>query len=157
MTTASENDKFVLDIARNFSQVALKRGVYSEQDLKNRFSKVYKIASRTAYIDDNGGGLFKYISSWVQSLFIIDLRRNYSPEDTISLTKTNNRDIIDRARYFVEKGDFVTAVRLTQLLRGEPARIAKDWIKDTQTHLEARFLADLLLMHSAAISVRSIY
>jgi len=157
IATASENDQFVSTIARQFSETALKSGVYTEQDLKNRFKKVYKIASRTASVDENGGGLAKYVSSWIQSLFIIDLPRAYSPEDTVKLAKLNNREIIARARYFVEKGDFLSAVRLTQLLRGEAASVARDWIKDTRLYLETQFLADLLLTHSAASSIKSIY
>jgi hypothetical protein len=99
----------------------------------------------------------KYLSSWLQSWFIVDLPRSYTPDDTISPAKIDNREIIARARYFVENGDFISAIRLAQLLRGEAAKIARDWIEDARIHSEARFLADLLLSHSAATSIRTIY
>ncbi|KAI6176852.1 Mitochondrial inner membrane protein [Aphelenchoides bicaudatus] len=157
ITKACEGDQFVSTIAQHFSPAALKNGVYTQEDLQDRFKKVYKLAVRTASIDENGGGLLKYASSWLQSLFIVDWPRAYSEEDTVSLTKLNNHEIITRANYFVNKGDFLSAVRVTQLLRGEPANIASDWIKDARSHLEARFLADLLLTHSAASGIRTIY
>lgn len=40
IATACESDQFVSTIASYFSQVALKYGVYTEQDIKNRFKKV---------------------------------------------------------------------------------------------------------------------
>lgn len=44
-----------------------------------------------------------------------------------------------------------------QLLEGEPARVARDWIADVKAHLETRQVAQLTLGHAAAISVRSVY
>jgi len=157
IASACENDQFVTTIAQYFPADALKKGVYTEEDLKKRFQKVYKLATRTASIDESGGSLAKYASSWIQSWFIIELPRVYTPDDKISPAQLNNREVISRVRHFVNKGDFLSAVRLAQLLRGEPQRIAKDWIEDTRAHLEARFLADLLLTHSAATSIRTIY
>ncbi|KAI6188268.1 MICOS complex subunit MIC60 [Aphelenchoides besseyi] len=155
---ACENDQFVKTLVHSFSDTALKKGVYTEQDLKSRFQKVYTLSRRTASVDDNGGSLGKYISSWIQSWFVIELPRVFSPEDKIDPASfADNREIIARARYFVEEGDLISAIRVAQLLKGEPARIAQDWIKDTRAHLEARFLAHLLLAHSVASSIRSIY
>ncbi|KAI6240190.1 Mitochondrial inner membrane protein Mitofilin domain containing protein [Aphelenchoides fujianensis] len=154
---ACENDPFVKTLIQSFSETALKKGVYTEQDLKNRFHKVYALARRTAAVDDNGGSLSKYVSSWIQSWFVIELPRVFTPEDTLDPQRLDNREVIARTRYFVEEGDLISAVRVAQLLQGEPARIAKDWIKDTRSHLEARFLAHLLLAHSVATSIRSIY
>lgn len=43
------------------------------------------------------------------------------------------------------------------LLKGEPARIASDWVRDTRDHLETRQAAELLMAHAAAQSVRTYY
>lgn len=108
-------------------------------------------------MDENGRSLTKYLSSWIQSLFIVEFPRNFSVADKLDLQKLDNREILARVQYFVNKGDFLNAVRVAQLLEGPAAGVAKDWIANTRQHLEVRFLADLLLSHAAVTSIRSIY
>lgn len=115
------------------------------------------MSKRTAKVDENGGGVMAYVSSYIQSMFMLDLPRRFSPDDKIDLNHTDNYEIIARAKYFVEQNDFDNAVRIMQLLNGEPARIARDWIRDTREHLASRFLAELLVAHAAVTSIRSTY
>uniref|UniRef100_A0AC34Q0J9 MICOS complex subunit MIC60 n=1 Tax=Panagrolaimus sp. JU765 TaxID=591449 RepID=A0AC34Q0J9_9BILA len=154
---ACDKDEFVQTIMGFFNQDTLQKGVYTEQDLKNRFNKIYTLAKRTAKIDDNGGGIGAYISSYIQSLFMLDLPRRFSPEDKIDVKNADTYEIIAHAKYFVNEGDFDSAVRVCQLLHGEPRRLASDWIRDTQEHLATRYLAELLVAHASVTSIRSIY
>uniref|UniRef100_A0A7E5A1C7 MICOS complex subunit MIC60 n=1 Tax=Panagrellus redivivus TaxID=6233 RepID=A0A7E5A1C7_PANRE len=154
---ACEKDEFVQNVISFFPKVTLNKGVYTEQDLKNRFQKVYSVAKHTAKIDDNGGGIVAYVSSYIQSLFMLDLPRRYSADDKIDINNIDTYEIISRAKYFVNEGDFDNAVRVLQLLRGEPGRLARDWVRDTQEHLATRFLAELLVSHAAVSSIRSVY
>lgn len=98
-----------------------------------------------------------YLSSYIQSLFMLELPRRFTSDDKIDLNQLDNYEIIARAKYFVEQNDFDNAVRLMQLLHGEPSRIARDWIRDTKEHLTSRFLAELLVAHAAVTSIRSTY
>lgn len=154
---ACDKDEFVQSIMNSFSKNTLEKGVYTEQDLKNRFSKVYTLAKRTAKIDDNGGGIVAYASSYIQSLFMLDLPKRYAAEDKIDVKNADTYEVITHAKYFVNNGDFDSAVRVLQLLRGEPGRLARDWIKDTQEYLATKFLAELLVSHAAVTSIRSTY
>uniref|UniRef100_A0AC34GXD7 MICOS complex subunit MIC60 n=1 Tax=Panagrolaimus sp. ES5 TaxID=591445 RepID=A0AC34GXD7_9BILA len=154
---ACEKDEFVQNIMTFFAPDTLSKGVYSEQDLRNRFATVYSLAKRTAKVDENGGGVMAYLSSYIQSMFMLELPRRFSPDDKIDLNHMDNYEIISRAKYFVEQNDFDNAVRIMQLLHGEPARIARDWICDTKEHLASRFLAELLVSHAAVTSIRSTY
>ena len=154
---ACDKDEFVQAVMGFFTPDTLKKGVYTEQDLKNRFDRVYTLAKRTAKIDDNGGGIAAYISSYIQSFFMLDLPRRFTPEDKIDVNTADTYEIIAHANYFVHEGDFDNAVRVLQLLRGEPGRLARDWIRDTQEHLAARYLGELLVAHAAVTSIRSIY
>ena len=54
------------------------------------------------------------------------------------------------SRYSLERGDLAQAVRYMGLLRGEPRRVAADWLKEARLHLEARQAADALIAHAAA-------
>jgi hypothetical protein len=52
---------------------------------------------------------------------------------------------------------YYTCFSLLQLLHGEPARVARDWVRDARVHLETRQAAELLLAHAAATSMRTVY
>lgn len=157
LSKASEKDPFVQTVVKTFPKGSFTKGVYTEQDLKQRFRQVYKIAFRVASVDENGGSLSKYVSSWIQSLFIVEFPRKFNVTDNVDVNKLDNREVLARTQYFVDNGDFLNAVRVAQLLEGPAAQIARDWIADTREHLEVRFLADLLLSHAAVTSIRSIY
>uniref|UniRef100_A0AC35TT46 MICOS complex subunit MIC60 n=1 Tax=Rhabditophanes sp. KR3021 TaxID=114890 RepID=A0AC35TT46_9BILA len=154
---SGKGDIFMETVLKTFTQEALEKGVYTSQDLKNRFNQIYDVSRKVAKIDENGGSIFKYLSSYVQSFFMFDLGREYSSKEKIDLNNPNTFDILERARYFVNKGDFETAIKITQLLSGEPRAIASSWIKDTQTFLETHLLAQLLAARSVVISACSVY
>uniref|UniRef100_A0A1I7ZU12 MICOS complex subunit MIC60 n=1 Tax=Steinernema glaseri TaxID=37863 RepID=A0A1I7ZU12_9BILA len=150
-------DAFVDQLLHTFPEQSLTTGVYTEQDLKNRFNTIYKLSHRTAMIDENGGGILKYFSSYVQSLLTLELPRRFTEGDKFDTNVLDTYEILARARYFVQKNDLLSATKMMQLLNGEPGRIAKDWIKDVRTHLETRVVAELLLAHAAVTSIRSTY
>ncbi|VDD87108.1 unnamed protein product [Enterobius vermicularis] len=159
---SSVGDEYVQNVIRAFSEEIIHDGVYPEQDLRTRFSHVYKMARRVAKIDENGGGLMQYLTSYLQSAITFDVPRNYSFSFFESLDKIDpdvldNYEILSRTKYFVDKGDLTSAVRVAQLLKGEPGRLARDWIRDTRVHLEARFLVDLLLAHAAVLNITTTY
>jgi len=156
---ACENDGFVQSLINCFPQSALENGVYTEMDLKQRFHKLYKLARRTVKIDENGGGsIGKYISSYLQSFLMVELPlRKFSVDEQIDVNKLDAYEILSRAKYFADNGNFAATIRLIGLLRGEPARLAQDWINDARTHEEVKFLAELLIAHAAVTNIRSIY
>ncbi|CAK5127194.1 unnamed protein product [Meloidogyne enterolobii] len=132
--------------------------VQTEEGLKKRFEKVYKLARCTAQIGENGGSPFEYFLSWLQSLFVLQVASaNYSKDDKIDVDKYEPYEILNRIKYFVKIGDLKNAVRLANLLKGESARTFHDWIRDAQLHLEARFLSELLLSHAQVTLIRTTY
>uniref|UniRef100_A0A914KIP9 MICOS complex subunit MIC60 n=1 Tax=Meloidogyne incognita TaxID=6306 RepID=A0A914KIP9_MELIC len=132
--------------------------VQTEEGLKKRFEKVYKLARRTAQIGENGGSPFEYFLSWLQSLFVLQIATaKYSKDDKIDVDKYEPYEILNRIKYFVKIGDLKNAVRLANLLKGESARTFHDWICDAQLHLEARFLSELLLSHAQVTLIRTTY
>ncbi|CAB3400477.1 unnamed protein product [Caenorhabditis bovis] len=149
-------DEFVKTIIDAFPKQSTTEGTYTEQDLKNRFNKLYKVGRRTALIDDNGGGLGAYFWSYVKSILLIDLPKKYE-NDLVNISNIDNIEILALARHYVEINDLDKAVRVVQLLNGEPARLARDWVIDTRAYLESRLLAELLVAHAAVSSIRSTY
>ncbi|CCD63791.1 MICOS complex subunit MIC60-1 [Caenorhabditis elegans] len=150
-------DEFVNAIIDSFPKQATTVGTYTEQDLKNRFEQLYKIGRKTASIDENGGTLGAYFWSYVKSLFLVDMPQQYGNLDAIDVNNTDNYEILSRAKQYVHNGDLDKAIRVVQLLKGQPAHLARDWIVDTRSYLESRLLAQLLVAHAAVSSIRSTY
>uniref|UniRef100_A0A914VVZ9 MICOS complex subunit MIC60 n=1 Tax=Plectus sambesii TaxID=2011161 RepID=A0A914VVZ9_9BILA len=155
---ASASDPFVNTVLKSLADESLYEGVYTQEDLKARFLKVYKLGWRTARIGDNGGTLFQYLWSTVMSFLMFDVQKNYSLEEKFNPDALDTFAILSRAKHFlIERDDITSAVRLLQLLEGEPARVARSWVHDARVHLETRQAAELLLAHAAAISMRTVY
>lgn len=154
---ASFGDEFVTCLLNALPNESIYNGVYTEQDLKTRFLKLYKTGRRVAKVDDNGGGLMRYFLSYLQNAVTLDLMRKFSPEDKLDPLALDTYEIFARAKYFVDGDDLGSAVRVMQLLQGEAGRLARDWIADVRAHLETRFIAELLVAHAAVSSIRAIY
>ncbi|CAD6185176.1 unnamed protein product [Caenorhabditis auriculariae] len=150
-------DSFVSSIIAAFPQQATTQGVYTEQDLRNRFEKLYTVGKRTGAVGESGGTLTSYLWSYVRSIFLVDLPRVYTDADKIDPLTVDNYEVLARAKHYVEVGDLDKAVRVVQLLRGQPALLSHDWVVDTRNYLESRLLAQLLVAHAAVSSIRSTY
>merc|ERR1712183_741339 len=78
-TAAMPGDNFVHGVLSSLSPLALDRGVYSLNNLKERFNKVEKVARRVAWVGEDGGSLLKYI--WTQ-LPPVSAHGGYVDKDT---------------------------------------------------------------------------
>uniref|UniRef100_A0A1A9W3S9 MICOS complex subunit MIC60 n=1 Tax=Glossina brevipalpis TaxID=37001 RepID=A0A1A9W3S9_9MUSC len=150
----AEGDELVTVIIQNLPVEAAERGVYPEDALRERFLNVERIARKVALIPEQGASLPKYFLSYLQSIFIL------KPSDPISKAELQNTkfdyskldvyDILNRARYFVDHGDLMMALKYMNLLRGAPRKIASDWLKETRLLLETQQAANTLMAHAAA-------
>ena len=77
--------------------------------------------------------------------------------DKIDEHNPNQYEVLQKALIFVHRGDFASAIRLAQLLRGEPRQIVRDWINDARIYMETHLLAEILAAHSAVVHIRTIY
>ena len=144
--------------------------IWSEPDLKERFYRLKELCNRVALIDDRGGSLFKYFISYVQSFFIV--HTNVKPQAVlasasdeekreahenfikqIDATQLNTFNILDYTEYFVENGNFLMALKLMQQLKGEPLRVARDWINDALLLVEIKQTSTLLNAYISSIYI----
>merc|ERR1712013_108250 len=56
-SSAGEEDAFVKTVVGSVSKVAMERGVYTEDRLKERWAAVERVARRVAAVGDQGGSL----------------------------------------------------------------------------------------------------
>lgn len=157
--TSAPDNEFVQKLVKSLPQKALDTGIWSEPDLKERFQTVKKVCGRTALIDERGGTLFKYFLSYIQSFFImntkidrtqLDLETSTPKLEEIDLTTFN---ILSYAEYYVENGQIDLAVKLMRQLKGEPSRLAKDWINDATVLLEIKQACQLLTSYISSIYI----
>uniref|UniRef100_T1PC79 MICOS complex subunit MIC60 n=1 Tax=Musca domestica TaxID=7370 RepID=T1PC79_MUSDO len=154
ITKVAEGDELVAVVIQNLPKEAQERGVFPEDALRERFLNVERVARKLALVPEEGASLPKYMLSYLQSLFIL------TPDDPISQDELQNKkfdyskldtyDILNRARYFVDRGDLMMALKYMNLLQGAPRKIASDWLKETRLLLETQQAANTLMAHAAA-------
>ncbi len=136
----------------------IQNGVYSEEDLIKRFTKVDRICKRVALIGDNGGSLYKYILSYLQSILVFSDSKipleELEDQEIVDPSKWDTFDILTRVRHCLTNHNLEMALRYANQLRGEPRNVAQDWIRDTRTHLETKQAVDLLQSEASSINVQ---
>lgn len=154
---ACAGDEFVNCLLSALPNESIYNGVYTEQDLKARFAKLYKNGRRVAKVNADCPEIMCYIYSYLQNAVSLDLPRKFTSEDKVDPNSLDAYEILARAKYYVDNDDLTSAVRVVQLLSGEAGRLARDWIADARIHLETRLVAELLVAHAAVSSIRAVY
>lgn len=153
--SASANHPFVRMLIEAFPQQAVERGVCTQDALSERFSKVHGICRRVALIDESGGTLFKFFLSYMQALFVF-AARPISNDADVAVGKLSAFQLLDNAKYCVEKGDLQQAVRFMNQLQGEARTAAHDWMTEARLFLEAKQATTALLAHASAQGIGSL-
>lgn len=115
--SAPENE-FVQKLVKSLPEQALEKGVWTEPDLKERFSRVKKVCNKVALIDERGGSLIKYFLSYVQSFFIVNTTIDHDKLDSVDGTPRLDEldlstfNILNLAEHYVENGQIDLAVRI---------------------------------------------
>jgi len=153
---AGDEDQFVACVLASVNPVALKRGVYTEDSLRERWCAVERVARRVAGIGEQGGSLLSYGMSYLESVLLVDLSTRAPVEDDAILDPSllSPTDLVTMARHSLDRGNLARAVQYVTLLPGEPARVAKDWLEEARLTLEMRQAADALCAHAEAVSVQ---
>jgi len=146
---------FVNAIVSGIPEEASRRGVYTETALRHRFNKVESISRKVARIGDEGGSLFVYGMSYLESLLLIDTseRSAVVSNEPLDASSLDCHAILSEARYSLERGDLVRAVQFMRLLKGEPRRVASDWISEARLHIEAKQASQALIAHAASVGL----
>jgi len=142
-------------IVSGIPEEASNRGVYTETALLHRFNKVESVARKVARIGDEGGSLFVYGMSYLESMLLIDTseRSPIVSNEPVDVSSLDCHAILSEARFSLERGDLVRAVQFMRLLNGEPRRVASDWISEARLHIEAKQASQALIAHAASVGL----
>lgn len=159
LSKQSLKDKPLLKLAlESIPKEAKETGVYTEPDLIRRFNVVEKYCRRVALIGDEGGSLYMYLLSYLQSIFIWNSKipRVELEGGEVDPSEWDTFDILTRVRHCLNTNNLEMALRYANQLKGEARNVAQDWIKDTRTHLEVRQAVDILETEADAANVQII-
>ena len=147
----ARDDPFIVATLESIPSQAIRgAGIQSEQQLKARFGRVRRNCRGVALVPAEGGGPFMYLLSYIQSALTFQRMPLpdviYYPE----LEKMDTYEIIYLAEKRMRTGDLEGAVDCMAFLKGEPKRVASDWLDDARLYLETRQAIDLLQTYMRA-------
>ncbi|XP_076265230.1 inner membrane mitochondrial protein mitofilin isoform X2 [Rhynchophorus ferrugineus] len=151
---AAPNDELVSVVIQGIPKEAKERGVYPEDALRERFLKVEKVARTVDLIPAEGAALPVHILSYIQSFLLIKaaspIPQSELNDEKVDFSKLTTNDILQRARYWLDRGDFAQALKYMNLLKGAPRCVAKQWMNETRILLETQQAANTLMAHAAS-------
>ena len=126
----------------------------NEEILRERFAHVKTLCRRLALIDHEHNSLMTYFLSYVQNLFVVRQRDDaILADDAIDLNQLNTFTILNYVQSYLEHNQWYNALRLMQLLSGEPRNVAQSWINDTRSYLAKKQTSELLEAYSNSIGL----
>ncbi|BFF91372.1 MICOS complex subunit Mic60 [Drosophila madeirensis] len=150
----SKGDDLVAAVLESMPREAQERGVYPEDALRERFLNVERVARRLALVPEEGASLPIYVMSYLQSIFIMRADNPISTDELdnkpFDYSKLDTYDILNRARYYVDRSNFLLALKYLNLLQGAPRKVAGEWMKEVRLMLEMQQAANTLMSHAAA-------
>uniref|UniRef100_A0A182PA36 MICOS complex subunit MIC60 n=1 Tax=Anopheles epiroticus TaxID=199890 RepID=A0A182PA36_9DIPT len=155
---SAEGDELVAVVLKGLPELAVKRGVFPEDALRERFLKVEEVSRRLALIPAEGARLPMYVLSYLQAALIARPDKPISQDELenkpFDFSKLDTYDILNRARYWLDRGDLVKTVQYVNLLQGAPRKAALEWLNEARLLLETQQAASTLMAHAAASGVR---
>lgn len=128
--------------------------VTNEEILRERFAHVKKLCRRVALIDNEHNSLWNYFLSYLQSSLVVRQRDDsILVDDAIDLNQLNTFAILNYVQSYLEHNQWYNALRLMQLLAGEPRNVAQSWINDTRNYLAKKQTSELLEAYSNSIGL----
>ncbi|XP_065842607.1 MICOS complex subunit MIC60-1-like isoform X2 [Oscarella lobularis] len=141
-TNAALLHPLVLAVISSLPERAVNVGLVGEEALNRRFGRVKTRCRRVALVGENeSAGMFTYLWSHVMST--LHLRRPVL--DDAVYENPDTFDLLELAEHHLAKGDLDVAVRVVNQLKGEPRRVASDWLDDARALLETKQAISILL------------
>ncbi|XP_044735172.1 MICOS complex subunit Mic60 isoform X2 [Chrysoperla carnea] len=154
ISKAGDDDELVKAVVNSIPNTVLERGVYNESALRERFDKVEKLAKRLALVPDEGAKLPVYLLSFIQSLLLVNaaslITKEELNDEVVDFSQFSTSDILARARYWLDRGDFHLTLQYMNLLSGASRTVSEDWMQEVKILLETKQAANTLMAHAAA-------
>lgn len=157
IVAAAPKDALVLStVVSSVPEVAVSRGVWTEESLVDRFDQVHKVGRRVGFVRTADSSLFRYALSYFLSLFIFRQPVSRDLDAELSVDSLTPAALLDRAKASLEQGNLEQAVRYVNQLTGQSRCVAADWLREARLLLETKQAAEALLAFAAATTLNSL-
>ncbi|CAG4967352.1 unnamed protein product [Parnassius apollo] len=154
-------DKLVTTVLKAIPVSVWDEGVVPESVLKQNYYQMEKTVLKVALVEQDGSPLPIYFLSWLQSALLF-FKVSSIPQAEIDKPPKepsedlDTFDLMQRARFWLEKGNLAMAIQYVRSLEGASRVAAESWLKAARTHLEIRQAAEAIIAHAAALGLQYI-
>lgn len=156
--SAAEGDELVAVVINSLPEKAQNRGVFPEAALRERFVNVFNVARKLALVPSEGASIPIYLLSFIQGILIATPSDPITQDELLDkefdFSKLDTYDITNRAKYWMDRGNFVQALRYMNLLQGASRKVSSQWMEEVKLLLETQQAVNLLMGHASANSNR---
>lgn len=103
-------------------------------------------------IDETKNSLYQYLLSYLQSLLLVYPQQLKPPAELRPEDLTTFK-LLSYASYCIEHGDLELAAKFVNQLKGEPRRVALDWLNEARMTLETKQVVDILTAYASAVGL----
>ena len=138
----------------------VERVIYTEDALIARFDKVARICKRVSLIGNEGGSLWRFMLSFITPSLLFDSvwripKEELENDAPINPACLDTFSILARVRHHLNNRNLEMSLRYANQLKGEPRKVAMDWIRDVRNHLEIRQASTLIQAQASAVSLKT--
>ncbi|XP_041985457.1 MICOS complex subunit Mic60 [Aricia agestis] len=150
---AAKDDQLVATVVKGIPREVVESGIYTEKALKEKFDVLERTATKVALVGRDGASLPVYFLSWLQSKLLF-LKFSEIPKDELDnqatdFSQLDTYDILQRARYHMDRGNLPACLRYVNLLSGAPRAAAEGWAAAARAHLEVAQAARAVMAHAS--------
>ncbi|XP_022123248.2 MICOS complex subunit Mic60-like [Pieris rapae] len=158
---SGDGDKLVETVLKAIPGSVREKGIVPESVLRDRYHRMENLALKVALVEHDGAPLPVYILSWVQSALLF-MKISGIPQEEFDkppkepFQNLDTFDLLQRARFWMERGNLAAAIRYVSALEGASRAAAATWTEDARAYLETRQAAEAVLAHAAALGLQYI-
>ncbi|XP_059050644.1 MICOS complex subunit Mic60-like [Achroia grisella] len=158
---SGDDDKLVMTVLKAIPDSVREKGIVPESVLRERYHVMEKTALKVALVEQDGGPLPIFFLSWLQSILLF-MKVSGIPQGEIDkplqepFNNLDTFDLLQRARFWIERGNLAAALRYVDSLKGASRAAASSWHDAAKSHLETRQAAEAVLAHAAALGLQYI-
>jgi len=127
-------------------------GVFSEGSLRASFPRIAKLCCRLSLVNEEHNSLMVYALSFLKSLMMFNSEDMKPPTD-IEESELDVFNIVSYANYCLQRGDVEQAARFVNQMKGEPKKVAENWLREARLYLETLHAVEALETISNAVVI----
>ncbi|XP_045780373.1 MICOS complex subunit Mic60-like [Maniola jurtina] len=159
---SGDGDKLVTTVLQAIPRSVREQGLVPESVLKDRYHQMEDIALKVALVEQEGASFPVYILSWLQSALLfmklsgIPQKEIDNPPKEPPYKELDTFELLQRARFWMERGNLSNAIRYISALEGASRAAALSWHDAARSHVETRQAAEAILAHAVALGLQYI-